>query len=225
MTEGHLPEQGQFPERRSADREISVLINAGIVHQGRDSLCRIRNLSGGGVMIECNLPLAVDDAVSLCLRSGHELGGRVRWVHEGRAGIAFDEPACAALVSGRPGLSIVARSAAPIGYPQFRRTAWVRLATAHQRERVVVGAISPTGIIVETARDWGREHLFTISIDGVGDYGARREAAAQCDEDMMVLLFVQPLHYRAFSEWLVATPSAEVPLPLIAARDGHQHWV
>ena len=226
MTEGYLSQQGHFPDRRGADRQISVLINAGIVHQGSDSLCRIRNLSSGGVMIECNLPLSVDDRLSLHLRSGHELGGCVRWVNAGKAGIAFDEPDSAALVSGTRGVSETA-PASPIGYPLFRRKAWGKLSAGHERDReqVAVAMISPTGVVVETMRDWPRGHPFTIAIDGLGNHMARLGEAVPGDEgDMLALIFAQPLHYRSFSDWLAVTSPVEEALPFVAELAGNPHW-
>lgn len=226
MTDGHLPREGDFSDRRTADRQIFVLINAAIMHQGRDSLCRIRNLSSGGVMIECGLPLAVDDVVSLRLKSGHEIGGLVRWVSEGKAGVAFDDPASAMLVSGAVALPETMRPS-PIGYPLFRRTALVKLCVGHRREPAVVAMISPTGIIVESGTDWGSEGLFTVCIDDLGDHVARRSDAGSDDEEgAMALIFVQPLHYRAFNEWLASVPSTGDPAT--EGADGtveSRHWV
>lgn len=220
MTDGHAQQQEHPLDRRTGDRQISVLINAGISHEGRDALCRIRNLSSGGVMIECVLPLAVDDVVSLHLRSGDEIGGLVRWVRDGKAGIAFDDPGSSALVSGTkvaPGSGI--------GHPLFRRCAWAGLSAGHKRERVAVAMISPAGMIVETGRDWGQERLLTVSIDGLGEHVTRMGGIPPGgEEDRIALLFVQPLHYRAFNEWLMTTPSATEPSPEGALVAERQHW-
>lgn len=221
MSEGHPSERGEFPDRRTADRQISVLINAGITHEGRDTLCRIRNLSPGGVMIECTLPLAVDDKILLHLRSGHDAEGLVRWVRDGKAGIAFDDPAASALVSGAVGGT--GASFSPIGYPLFRRDAWVGLSAGHRKERAAVAMISPTGILVETGRDWGRECLFTVTFDGLGDHLARTEGGIP-DDDMMALIFVRPLHYRLFDEWLTGTRSDDAPPPAMVRQSEGLHW-
>ncbi|TNE40575.1 MAG: PilZ domain-containing protein [Sphingomonadales bacterium] len=226
MTDGHPPHEEISPDRRAADRQISVLINAAILHQGHDALCRIRNLSSGGVMIECNLPLAVDDLVSLRLKSGHEVGGLVRWVSEGKAGIAFNDPASAMLVGGAVAVPET-MPPSPIGYPLFRRNALVKLCVGHRREQVVMAMISPTGIIVESGMDWGAERLFTVCIDDLGDHVARKSDAVSDDEEgAMALVFVQPLHYRAFNDWLASVPSAEASVAEVV--DGameNRHWV
>lgn len=217
-TEDHL-QHGQLPDRRTGERQISVLINAGLSHQDRDALCRIRNLSSGGVMIECGLPLGVDDPVSLHLRSGDIVTGRVRWTRDGKAGIAFDDPASSALVTGT-----AARAASPIGHPLFRRSAWAGLSAGQKRERVAVKMISPTGIVVESGPDWGRESVFRVSIDELGEHMARLAGAGyRDDEDRLALIFMQPLHYRAFSEWLISTPAAGT-MPEAVAPAERPHW-
>ena len=51
----------------------------------------IRNLSPGGVMIDCPTGLKKDQRVTTHLRNVGEVGGTVCWVHNGRAGVMFDE--------------------------------------------------------------------------------------------------------------------------------------
>lgn len=201
-------------DRRTGDRQISVLINAGIVHQGNDALCRIRNLSAGGVMLECPLPLVVNDEIELHLRSGRHVTGQVRWVDEGRAGVAFDDPASAELVGAtqqpatkRISIRRQVEEASPIGYPYFRRQCWAQLSAGNLRAQVPVAYISSTGLIVENVVEWGGERLFSVSIEGLGRYAARLCAGAATEYGETVgLLFVEPVLYRSFNDWLMATP-------------------
>jgi hypothetical protein len=193
------------PDRRTGERQISVLINAGIVHDGKDALCRIRNLSSGGVMVESSLSLAMDDRVTLQLRSGRMVEGVIRWIGEGRAGIAFSDPHASEMVTER--LASGALATSPIGYPLFERQAWAQVIADHKRVRARIARISPSGITVEDGHDWRNEHVFSISIEGLGDHLARRVDgdASESDEEMH-LIFVQPLHYRAFEDWLATMP-------------------
>ena len=193
------------PERRGAERQISVLINAGIHHDGQDALCRIRNLSSGGVMIECGLPLKVDDRVQLQLRSGRRVDGCVRWLGDARAGIAFDDEDAAAVVTERLASSSLVNSA--IGFPLFERDAWAELLADHVRLRTPVLRISPTGIVVSDNERWADERVFTVKVDGLGDHLARRaDAAHGTAGDELSLVFVQPLHFRALNDWLASMP-------------------
>ena len=53
---------------------------------------RVRNLSEGGLMIECDRDLPVGAALTLGLRGIGDVTGRVAWCAEGRLGIALDRP-------------------------------------------------------------------------------------------------------------------------------------
>lgn len=223
MIDSHPHQPGDASDRRTGDRQISVLINAGICHAGRDALCRIRNLSSGGVMIESSLPLAVDDSVSLRLRSGDEVGGLVRWVQDGRAGIAFDDPASSALVSGSAA-GVQASNSSPIGYPLFQRSARAAITAGARKEQAPVVEISPAGVLIETIRDWAQERLFTVGIDGLGEHVARLGDSQPDDEDRMALIFVQPLHFRLFNDWLTSVPAYVDTLPEFAAVPERPHW-
>lgn len=52
----------------------------------------IRNLSAGGVMIDAPTTLKKNDVVISHLRNIGDVRGTVAWVHNGRAGIMFDQP-------------------------------------------------------------------------------------------------------------------------------------
>lgn len=210
------------PERRSAERQVSVLINAGIVHEGRDALCRIRNLSAGGVMIECDLPLAVEDRVELKLRSGRTVEAVVRWTEEGKAGIAFQDADSAALVTER--LAASALETSPIGYPLFEREGWAEIVADHKRVRTRIARISPTGISVSSDDRWGAERVFSVSIDGLGDHLTRRADNPADGAEEMSLIFVQPLLYRALNDWLAATPRPNALGPAFPRPEQAGRW-
>tara|TARA_R110000782_G_scaffold78276_1_gene154863 strand:+ start:60196 stop:60852 length:657 start_codon:yes stop_codon:yes gene_type:complete len=193
------------PDRRSTERQISVLINAGIAYRDQDALCRIRNLSAGGVMIESPLDFAMDEPVLLQLRTGRTISGVVRWVSEGRAGIAFDDPQSAEWVTER--LTAQNLDSSAIGYPLFRREASAKLVVPHRHGRARIAAVSPIGVVLAEAREWSAEQVFTIAIEGLGDNLARvNDSRPNNDEDELNMLFLQPLNYRALNDWLHSQP-------------------
>lgn len=59
---------------------------------GGEGLCRVRNLSVGGLMLETCMPLTLGEQVVVELRGTETLSGAVVWAREGRAGIAFHQP-------------------------------------------------------------------------------------------------------------------------------------
>lgn len=193
---------GNAMERRASQRHVSVLLHAGIAHEGRDGLCRVRNLSSGGVMLESNLLLSVDDPVLLQVKSGHRISGRVRWVRGDTAGIAFDDPAAAAYFTGVP-QKMASDIVSPIGYPLFERHCPVRLESGRGHVKVPLLMVSPAGIIVAQPPSWPGEHLYAIYIEGMAMQKARvGERMMTSDGEVLALLFTQPLHYRLLNDWL-----------------------
>jgi hypothetical protein len=75
------------------DRRHSVLLHASVATE-RASVgdARVRNISRGGLMVECRLRGEPGDRVEVSLRGLGELAGRVAWVGDERIGVMFDEP-------------------------------------------------------------------------------------------------------------------------------------
>lgn len=71
------------------DRLLTMLVVARIVTEQGDALCRIRNVSSGGLMLETGLPLETGQAVRVELRNGSIAEGTVAWSRPPRAGLHF----------------------------------------------------------------------------------------------------------------------------------------
>lgn len=82
----HLPDQ---PPARS-QRLTTLLMVGRLIDPSGDHLCRVRNLSTGGMMVETAAPLAVGMPVRVELRNLNQVDGRVVWTRDQRAGIQFD---------------------------------------------------------------------------------------------------------------------------------------
>jgi diguanylate cyclase (GGDEF)-like protein/PAS domain S-box-containing protein len=67
------------------------LIRTGRLHwDGKSLEVRLRNISAGGAMIECERPIPADARVELDLADSGTLGAEVRWSQQGRVGLRFD---------------------------------------------------------------------------------------------------------------------------------------
>jgi hypothetical protein len=69
------------------------LIRNGVLHcNGEELAVRLRNISEGGAMIECDQPMPADTQVRLDLDEAGRLDAEVRWCEEGRVGLKFAKP-------------------------------------------------------------------------------------------------------------------------------------
>ncbi|MDQ4088332.1 MAG: PilZ domain-containing protein, partial [Pseudomonadota bacterium] len=79
-------------ERRRDERQLTILRVGVLVVEGERELCLIRNISAGGLMAHVYREVRKDQRVTVELKSGQQIGGRVVWTAGRNAGIAFDAP-------------------------------------------------------------------------------------------------------------------------------------
>lgn len=98
--EQHADESTQFllstavprpVERRTEERLLATLPAAKLVTRGFSQLCRIRNISAGGLTAEVIAPHEVGTELQIELDSEHRIPGTVVWTREGLAGVKFNE--------------------------------------------------------------------------------------------------------------------------------------
>lgn len=73
-------------------RTLTLLLVGRIIGPHGDGLCRVRNISNGGLMGEAAMALAIGEHVRIELRNGHGFAGQVRWCKNGRVGVRFNTP-------------------------------------------------------------------------------------------------------------------------------------
>ena len=83
---------GATTKNRDALREsifFSAVVRFG--ESGRNLSVRVRNISPGGMMIDCNLSPKIGDVVFADIKNVGEVRGKVAWCVAPRMGIAFDD--------------------------------------------------------------------------------------------------------------------------------------
>jgi hypothetical protein len=85
-----LPETRPESWTDRASRLTTILMVGRLVAHGRDYLCRMRNVSTGGMMVECDAALAPGDRVRVELRNLNVVDGEVMWAAGPRVGLRFD---------------------------------------------------------------------------------------------------------------------------------------
>lgn len=87
-----LSENAPVPAERRDDERHLTLFRVGSVAIGdRRELCLIKNISAGGMMIRAYCALEPGTRISVELKRGEQIEGRVSWVGDESAGIEFDE--------------------------------------------------------------------------------------------------------------------------------------
>jgi hypothetical protein len=79
-------------DRRDGERHMTLFRVGTITIEGRRELCLIKNISAGGMMIRAYCPIPEGTSLSIELKSGQPVAGRVTWTREHNVGVAFNAP-------------------------------------------------------------------------------------------------------------------------------------
>lgn len=89
---GAPPRPEHENDRREGQRHMTLYRVGSIMVDDRRELCLIKNISAGGMMIRAYCTLHEGASISVELKNGQLIGGKVGWLREHTAGIAFDQP-------------------------------------------------------------------------------------------------------------------------------------
>jgi len=79
-------------DRREGQRHMTLYRVGSILVEDRRELCLIKNISAGGMMIRLYCSIADGTPVTIELKSGQPISGKISWTRDQCAGIAFDQP-------------------------------------------------------------------------------------------------------------------------------------
>lgn len=77
--------------RRTEERLVTILPAAKLVTDTANYICRIKNISAGGLMAEVVCPLEVGAQLYIEMNSEQRIPGRIVWRREGSVGVKFDQ--------------------------------------------------------------------------------------------------------------------------------------
>ena len=79
-------------DRREGERHLTLFRVGSIIIGERRELCLIKNISAGGMMIRAYCAIAEGTPLSIELKSGQPVSGKVSWTSDQNVGVAFDAP-------------------------------------------------------------------------------------------------------------------------------------
>ncbi|WP_380874737.1 hypothetical protein ACFB49_01010 [Sphingomonas sp. DBB INV C78] len=84
-------ETGSEQDRRQPRDSMFLQAPAALLDQGEALMLRVRNLSAGGMMADCERVCERGDPVVVEIRGVGPVTGRIAWRQGGKIGITFDE--------------------------------------------------------------------------------------------------------------------------------------
>ncbi len=185
----------QPSERRTDERLLAILPIAKLTTPDGALLCRIKNISAGGVAAEVPGPVAPDAAVTIELAHDQCIPGTVVWTRAGSVGVKFDaEVDLRQLLAARK-----PREGFRPRPPRLEVSCPATVRVGRLYHQVEVRDISLGGLKV-AINDWSCvDQPVTVSIDSLKPIKGRVRwyRAGQAG-----IVFEKPLRFEELAEWL-----------------------
>lgn len=194
------------PDRRAEDRRTTLLRIGKLVANGEQRLCRIRNISSAGAMLQVYHPLAADERIAVEITPEYPVAASVVWAAEDLAGVRFDAPIDVVAALRGDARDRPYRRVARTPRVNVRRTA--RICTADAERDVTLCDISLNGAKIETAAALAYDSEIALFVDGLPALAGR---VRWCHDDRAGIEFDMPLPIDLLGTWL--GPAEEVPGP------------
>nr|WP_282098044.1 PilZ domain-containing protein [Sphingomonas sp. S2M10] len=191
---------GPWAER--APRTVTTLMVGKLICTGAgEQLCRVRNISATGMMLESPFPLREGDAIVVELRGGPVLEGRIMWVSAGRAGVQFTAPidveeVLAAAKGSSPAARL--RRAVPRA-PRFQFGGNARLVCNGAPHAVMMENISQSGARIRLSNQPDLDRVMTLVVPGLSP---RSCTVRWIEGDSAGVAFIDMIPYAELAAWL-----------------------
>jgi len=183
-----------------APRTVTTLLVGKLRSRGAvEHLCRVRNISMSGMMLETHHPLGYGSWVTVELRSGDRLQGTVVWSSEGRAGVEFAQPIEVdyILAQAKAGLDRFCGPAPRA--PRFDVECEARISCFGRYIDVMLENISQSGARIVLPKPPREDTEVILSVPGLP---TRRCTTRWSREDKAGLIFLEPISYNDLAPWL-----------------------
>lgn len=182
-------------DSRADERLLALLPVAKLVAADWQDLCRIRNISAGGVMAETTVPHEAGTAVELELISGQSIPSQIIWIRGNTVGIKFDQHVDLreVLAARRPRIGFRPRPARL----EIKCGGSVRVEGLYHQVEVQNISLGGISIFLPLKDCVGKDVLVTVE-----SLRAIRGTIRWAKDGMMGIVFHHPLTFEELAEWL-----------------------
>lgn len=185
-----------------APRTVTTLMVGKLVCAGGgEQLCRVRNISASGMMLETPYPLHEGDQIAVELRGGGVLKGKIVWTSDGRAGVHFTTPIDVEdVLATAKGSSATARLRRAIPRaPRFELTGPARLVCNGVSSAVRLENISLSGARIRLPGHIELDRVMTLVIPGLKPHSC---TVRWSDAETAGVAFLEMIPYAELAAWL-----------------------
>ncbi|WP_404337464.1 PilZ domain-containing protein [Sphingomonas sp. MMS12-HWE2-04] len=183
-----------------APRIVTTLLVGKLIAKGHaEHLCRVRNISASGMMIDTYQPLGYGTWVAVELRSGDRLQGTVVWSSTGRAGVEFATDIDVDYILAEAKSPTVDINGNTPRAPRFVVQCQGRITSYGRHIDVIVENVSQTGAQIRMPRPPRKDSEVILTIPGLPQ---RRGTTRWSTEDTAGLAFHDLISYQELAAFL-----------------------
>lgn len=164
-----------------------------------EHLCRIRNISMTGMLLETHHTLAHGSWATVELRSGDRLQGSVAWSSEGRAGVEFAQAIDVDYILAQAKASLERFCGPAPRAPRFDVECAARISCFGRYIDVTLENVSQSGARIALPKPPREDTEIILSVPGLP---SRRCTTRWATEDKAGLIFLEPISYNDLGPWL-----------------------
>lgn len=183
-----------------APRTVTTLLVGKLIAKGHaEHLCRVRNISATGMMIDTYQPLGFGTWVAVELRSGDRLQGSVVWSGTGRAGVEFAAPIDVDYILAEAKSPTVDINGNTPRAPRFEVQTAGRISSYGRQIDVIVENVSQTGAQIRMPRPPRKDSEVILTIPGLPQ---RRGTTRWATDETAGLAFHDLISYQELAAFL-----------------------
>lgn len=181
------------PERREGERHMTLYRVGSILVDNRRELCLIKNISAGGMMVRLYCAVGAGAPVTVELKSGQPIQGKISWTRDQNAGVAFDGPIDVIDI-----LSNSMEGPRP-RMPRIEANCWATIREGANVFRVETCDISQGGVKIRTGADLPQGSDIVVTLPG---FEAQAGIACWCANGFAGISFNRLLPLGELVAWL-----------------------
>lgn len=190
-------------------RVTTILLVGRVSTSNRDDLCRVRNISAGGMRLETLAPVTIGEHVDVELKNGVTMRSEVVWVGAAEAGLRFIAPLDIAQVLAPPERPARTTGARTMRSPRLSARCPVALRHDGRIASAILMDVSQGGAQLQATGTAKIGDQVVLFIPGLGSH---RATIRWIRDKGIGVSFAEKLGFADLAQWL-ASPDRFAPNP------------
>lgn len=185
-------------QQERAPRTMTLLLVGRMIGERSDALCRIRNISDGGLRAEVHAHFEVGERIRIEFRNSDTIAGVVRWADGTVIGVRFDAPVDVARLLAGSATQRGEGAQAPRA-PRLPTSSWAEIRIGGHVHRAALLDLSQGGAKLRARATLARDAIVTLVVPGLEPV---RGVVRWARGEHVGIAFLEPIAFATLAHWL-----------------------